>query len=64
MNRPPKLKPLKQRLIKRILAMPVPGVLDLTGEEWIPSDPWLRKIPGVRLSRRFEHDRKFLFRIG
>lgn len=64
MSYPPKLKPLKQRLIKRILALPIPGVLDLTGSEWIPSDPWLRKIPGVRLSKRYENNHKFIFRIG
>ena len=60
----PKIKSGKRALLARILAMPVPGVLDLTGAEWIPSDPWLRKIPGVKLSRRYENDRKFLFRVG
>lgn len=64
MSHPPRLRPKKLRLIKRILAMPIPGALDLTDAEWIPSDPWLRKIPGVKLSRRYEHNKFFIFRIG
>lgn len=64
MSYPPKLNPVKKRLLERIHAMPIPGALDLTDAEWIPSDPWLRKIPGVKLSRRYEHNKFFIFRVG
>lgn len=63
MTRQPTLRPKKLRLLKRIGAMPVPGVLDLTGAEWIPSEPWLRKVPGVTLSVRRSHENFYLFRI-
>ena len=64
MNRPPKLKPIKNALRERILAMPVPGIIELTQEDWRPSDPWLRKIPGVDLSVRRPNDKFYIFRIG
>lgn len=58
----PKLKPLKSALLSRIYAMPVPGVIELTGG-WIPSDPWLRKVDGVKLSHRRDGERYYLFRL-
>lgn len=63
MSYPPKLAPFKRRLLDRIHATPIPGVLDLTGAEWIPSEPWLRKVPGVTLSVRRSHENFYLFRI-
>lgn len=59
-----KLTPIKHRLRDQLQSMPVPGVLDLTHAEWIPSDPWLRKVPGVKLSVRREHKRFYIFRIA
>lgn len=64
MSYPPKLNPVKKRLLDRIHAMPVPGALDLTDAEWIPSIPWLRKVPLAKLSIRAEHNKFFIFRIG
>lgn len=60
---PQKLTPLKIHLTQRIKALPVPGVLDITNEPWKPSDPWLRKLEGVTLSVRREHNKYFIFRI-
>lgn len=64
MNRSP-IKHPKRRLLERIDAMPVPGVLDLSGAEWIPSDKWLREVPRADLSvRRPQAGKLFVFRVG
>jgi hypothetical protein len=55
---------LKRRLADRIHAMPVPGVLDISTDEWKPSDPWIRKLTGVDLSVRRPQDKFYIFRIG
>lgn len=61
---PPKLKHHKRTLLDRIHAMPVPGVLDLTHADWIPSDKWLRTIPQADLSVRRTQNKTYIFRIG
>ena len=60
----PTIKHKKKALIQRITSMPVPGVIELTQEDWRPSDPWLRKITGVDLSVRRPNDKFYIFRIG
>ena len=64
MSRQPKLKPIKHALRERILAMPVPGIIELSETEWRPSEPWIRKIPGVDLSVRRPNNKFYIFRIG
>lgn len=61
---PHKIKPHSEALRRRLHKMPVPGVIEITGDDWIPSSRWvnLQKM-GVFSCRRFE-GRFFIFRLS
>jgi len=61
----PNVNPPSAPLRERILSMPTPGVIEITGSPWMPSVHWIRLLPAnlsIRRSGTY-NERLFIFRL-